>query len=218
MPSPVPADVVTALQGVPTAVLADTDRVVMALGTPVAPMGKLSCFVGEALTIQAGSLAQWKALELAQAGHVLIIACQGRRDRAEFGAIYAQIAVRTGIAAIVTDGLIRDRDEIAGLGLPVFACGTHPASPADPTPGRIGLPLELHGATIACGDVIAGDDDGLVVIPRAALSLVRDKLAAQRAREEELRQSLSSSRESNLPERIRAALAKMALTRSSRSF
>lgn len=103
---------------VPTALIADCDRAPMAIGAPMACMSKRSRFAGEVLTIRAGSLAQWKALELAQPGQVLVISCDGRRDRAEFGAVFVQVALDKGIAAIVTDGLLRDRDEIASLELP----------------------------------------------------------------------------------------------------
>lgn len=199
-------DVVAAFADAPTALIADCDRAVVALGAPIAAMTKRSRVVGEALTIRAGSLAQWKALELARPGQVLIISCNGRRDCAEFGAIYVRIALAKGVAAIVTDGLIRDRDEIAELDLPVFACGTHPASPADPAPGGVGLPVKIHEASIGCGDIVVCDEDGLVVIPRAAIASVRENLSTQRVREEGLQRSVREVA-GQLPERIRDALA-----------
>lgn len=198
---------------VPTALLADTDHGVVALGAPLVAMTQRASFVGEALTISSGSMAQWKALDLARAGHVLIIAAQGRPE-AEFGAIYVQLALRKGVSAIVTDGLIRDREEIALQDLPVFACGSHPSSPADATVGRVGFPIDVQGLRIACGDVIAGDADGIAVIPRVVLTTVRAKLAAQRAREDNLRRSLGASTAPDMPDGIRAALSRVQLTES----
>lgn len=171
-----PALGLDALGDAPTALLADAHRSVAAIGEPLRNHGGGVRFVGEALTIHPGSLAQWKALDIARAGQVLVIAAGGRRDRSEFGAVFATLAARKGLA-IVTDGLLRDRDEIAALDIAVFACGSHPFSPADPEQGRIGFPEKIAGVEVATGDVIVGDADGLAIIPRAQVPAVLDRLA-----------------------------------------
>ncbi|MBL8265965.1 RraA family protein, partial [Steroidobacter sp.] len=181
LPAAVPAEILQDFKDVPTALLADTDDGVVSLGQPLVAMTSKTCFIGEALTISTGSMAQWKALEMARRGHVLIIAAQGRPE-AEFGAIYVHLALQKGIAAIVTDGLIRDREEIARLDIPVFACGSHPSSPADATVGRVGYPIDLQGVRIEAGEVIVGDDDGVAIVPHVVLTTVRDKLTTQRKR------------------------------------
>jgi 4-hydroxy-4-methyl-2-oxoglutarate aldolase len=168
---------------VATALLADAHSSVGALGEPLRNFGKRRYFIGEALTVRSGSLAQWKALDLARSGQVLVIATGGRRNESEFGAVFVKLALRKGIAAIVTDGLLRDRDEIQQLDIAVFACGSHPSSPDDPQQGRIGFPEALAGARVATGDIVMGDADGLAIIPRDALPAVLEKLEGQRKRE-----------------------------------
>ena len=211
LPEAVSVGILEELENVPTALLADTDDGVVSLGEPLVAMSRRTSFIGEALTISTGSMAQWKALDLARAGHVLIIAAQGRPE-AEFGAIYVQLALQKGVAAIVTDGLLRDREEIAQLDLPVFACGSHPSSPADSTVGRVGLPIEVKGVRISSGDIVIGDADGIAVIPQAALATVRVKLAAQSDREDRLRRALSAASGAGMPEGIRAALGRVQIT------
>lgn len=198
-----PAAKLDVLCDVPTALLADTDLSVKALGEPLRNFGKKQAFVGEALTIRTGSLAQWKALDLARAGQVLVIATGGRRNESEFGGVFVNLALRKGIAAIVTDGLLRDRDEIRQLDIAVFACGSHPSSPDDPQQGRIGLPEELGGVRVATGDIITGDSDGLAIIPQNSLPGVLQKLEGQRKRE---RGYGDSSTEFSLPKGILEAV------------
>lgn len=205
---PLPLD---GLAATPTALLADAHRSVTAWGEPMRNFGGERRFVGEALTVREGSLAQWKALDLARAGQVLVIACGARRNRAEFGAIFVGIAAAKGLAAIVTDGLLRDREEIAGLDIAVFACGSHPASPADDALGTIGLPVDFAGARICTGDIVVGDPDGIALIPRGELAAVLARLEGQRTRERDLAVSAAGA---SLPPRLHAALETVQLLES----
>lgn len=194
-----------------SALLADAHRDVACLGSPIGPLGGKVDFIGTAVTIGAGSMAQWKALEIATPGQVLVIATGGRRDRAEFGAIFVELAMRKGVAAVVTDGLLRDSIEIGQLGIPVFACGSHPSSPRDDSQGRIGMTETLQGTAIANGDILLGDKDGIAVVPRAALAAVLERLLEQRKHEAALAESLSGH-DALLPARISQAIAAIPLT------
>lgn len=194
-----------------TALLADAHPSVSALGEPLRNFGKRRYFIGEALTIHSGSLAQWKALDLAHAGQVLVIATGGRRNESEFGAVFVTLALRKGIAAIVTDGLLRDRDEIEKLDIAVYACGTHPSSPEDPQQGRIGLPEQLAGVRVATGDIITGDADGVAIVPREAVAAVLQKLEGQRMRERDYGDTGSGA---SLPKGILEAVRAVPLVES----
>jgi 4-hydroxy-4-methyl-2-oxoglutarate aldolase len=76
----------------------------------------------------------------------------------------------------VTDGLARDLDGLEAVGIPVFCRGISPNSPARNGPGKVGLPVHLGGMTVASGDVVAGDRDGVVVVPRARIAEVAQAL------------------------------------------
>jgi len=122
-----------------------------------------------------GHNAQKQAFDSLRAGEVLVIDARGETGTGTVGDILALRAVRLGAAGVVTDGGVRDYSTVADLGIPVFSAGPHPA-----VLGRRHVPWEVD-TTIACGgaavqpgDVIVGDDDGVLVIPPA---LVREVVA-----------------------------------------
>jgi 4-hydroxy-4-methyl-2-oxoglutarate aldolase len=93
------------------------------------------------------------------------------------------IAKNRGAAGLVTDGLIRDRTDVEALQLPVFAMGVTPNSPHSKGPGTVGLPVTCGGRTIASGDIVVGDRDGVVTVPRAMIPDVLAKLKEVKAAE-----------------------------------
>jgi 4-hydroxy-4-methyl-2-oxoglutarate aldolase len=76
----------------------------------------------------------------------------------------------------VTDGAVRDIDGLARAGVPVFATGLTPASPASSGPGTIGLPVVIGGRAVDAGDIVVADRTGVVVVPRAEADAVRAAL------------------------------------------
>jgi 4-hydroxy-4-methyl-2-oxoglutarate aldolase len=148
-----------------------------------------SRFVGSALTARAGArdnLAALAALDLIEPGDVLVIAAQGFSGTATLGDIMARIAQLRGAVGIVTDGLARDAAEIIELGIPVFCRGLTPNSAFPSGPGEVGLPLAMGEVTIDAGDLVIGDRDGVVVVPRAQLAEVTARLERVAAKEAEM--------------------------------
>lgn len=180
------------LLSVPTAAILDADIDAAGIGTPIHAVSNATRFAGIAITATFGNLAQWKALEIAGPGDVLVISTHERRSCAEFGAVYVGIAKRKGIAAIVTDGLLRDKEEIAALGIPVFAAGVHPASPPDPECGTVGIPVMIAGVQIATGDAVVGDSDGIAVVKRSQFARAPQALDQQADKEYSLHDSADS--------------------------
>ncbi|RMH44240.1 MAG: RraA family protein [Alphaproteobacteria bacterium] len=162
-----------------------------AMAAQVKPITPARRFCGAALPVDAGpcdNLAPWAALRLARPGDVMVIATGGHLGHSVAGDILMGMAANAGLAAIVTDGVVRDLSGAAAAGIPVFAAGLSPNSPQKDGPGRVGLPITCAGVTVAAGDIVCGDEDGVVVIPaariaeaRAALAAVRDKEAAMEA-------------------------------------
>lgn len=145
---------------------------------PIDP--KRASFVGTALTCESGpsdNLAIFAALTVAQPGDVIVAAAEGFAGTAVIGDNLAMMAKNRGIAALVADGMARDTAGIVSAGLPVFARGVTPNSCVRSGPGRVGLPIVCGGVAIDAGDVIAGDADGVVVVPRAMLEKVIERLA-----------------------------------------
>ncbi|GAA1279654.1 hypothetical protein GCM10009609_48980 [Pseudonocardia aurantiaca] len=113
-----------------------------------------------------GMNAQKRAIEQVGPDEVLIIEARGARDAGTIGDILALRAQVRGAAGIVTDGAARDSAALRELDIPVFCAASHPA-----VLGRRHVPWEIDavvacgGATVVPGDLVIGDDDGVVVLP-----------------------------------------------------
>jgi 4-hydroxy-4-methyl-2-oxoglutarate aldolase len=175
-----------------------------ALDHAIKPLDPGSRLVGSALTARAGArdnLAALAALDLIEPGDVLVIATQGFAGTATLGDQMARIAKLRGAAGVVTDGMARDAAEIIELGIPVFCRGVTPNSAFPSGPGEVGLPLAMGEVTIAAGDLIIGDRDGVVVVPRADLAEVTARLEAVAAKEAEMQAKVAAGEIRSLLER-----------------
>ncbi len=112
------------------------------------------------------------AIAACQPGDVVVIAGGGGDAHASLGGIMALDAERHGAAGCVIDGAIRDTAEIRESGFPIFARASTPHGAAVDPNGAINGPIAVAGTRVHPGDVIVGDDDGVVVIPRADLDTV----------------------------------------------
>ncbi|MGI9493318.1 MAG: RraA family protein [Geminicoccaceae bacterium] len=139
-----------------------------------------SRFTGTALTARAGArdnLAAVAALDLIRPGDVLVIAAQGFTETSVFGDNMARIAKQRGAVAVVTDGAVRDVDEIREIGLPVFAAAVTPNSAFPSGPGEVGLSLSLGDVAIDTGDLVLGDADGVVIVPGQDVDAIAESLS-----------------------------------------
>jgi 4-hydroxy-4-methyl-2-oxoglutarate aldolase len=136
-----------------------------------------ACAVGPALTVRGAAgdnLALHRAIAEAAAGAVIVATVGEGVEIAHVGDLLARAAQVRGVAGIVLDGAVRDRAAIAGLRFSVFHRGTSPRGPAKAVPGELHVPIELRGVPVHDGDLVAADDDGVVVVPAA----LADELAA----------------------------------------
>jgi 4-hydroxy-4-methyl-2-oxoglutarate aldolase len=176
-------------QGVATGFVVDAQNGTGALDRKIKPVDPEMKFAGPAMTADAeprDSLPVQPAIALAKPGDVLVIATGGYEGAAVIGDNVAIMAKNQGLAAIVTDGLVRDIEGVLAAGIPVFCCGVSPNSPYARGPGRIGLPIAISRSVIHPGDVIIGDRDGVVVIPRDEIDAVIESLKSVREKEIEL--------------------------------
>ncbi len=102
-------------------------------------------------------------------GCVLVVGGMSTSRTATIGGLMALEIQNAGISGLVTDGLVRDAQEIRQLGLPVWCRGTTPIASVKRNSGVIGGPLSLGGVIIQEGDLIIADDDGVVIWPQKDL-------------------------------------------------
>ncbi|BCQ29179.1 RraA family protein (plasmid) [Caballeronia sp. NK8] len=153
---------------------------------PLAPTMKVA---GPAVTVEVrpgDNLAIHAALAVAKPGDVIVVDGKGDVGCALIGEIMATQAHATGIAGFVIDAAVRDSHELAQGEFPVFSAGLNPCGPTKSVAGRVNFPISVAGAGVNPGDLIVGDADGVVVIPKddvaRIVELAQKKLDAETAR------------------------------------
>lgn len=152
------------LGAVQVSALCDADKTLPVVDPAVRAMLPGLVLAGPAHTVVAHDdhLPLLVALGHAEPGSVLVVATDGH-GRAVAGELFATEAQRRGLAGIVIDGYCRDLRGLRRIGLPVYARGTTPMSGSTVDPGTIGGTVRIGGVDVTPGDLVVGDDDGLVV-------------------------------------------------------
>jgi 4-hydroxy-4-methyl-2-oxoglutarate aldolase len=113
----------------------------------------------------------------------LVLATGAYEGTSLLGDHVAAMAKNKGIVAFVTDGLVRDVEGLLQVGLPVWCRGVSPNSPYKSGPCEVGTSVTLGGVTVASGDLVIGDRDGVVVVPQAWIDEVAAALVQVREKE-----------------------------------
>ena len=140
-----------------------------AMSSRVRPIAGNLPMCGTAITVEAppgDNLVVWKALSIASSGDVIVVATGAHDGHAVWGDQTARLARQRGLAGLVTDGAVRDVTGLRDVGLPTFAAAVTPNSPEKDGPGRVNLPVSCGGLVVFPGDIVIGDDDGVVVVPK----------------------------------------------------
>ncbi len=155
---------------VPVANVSDCMSRMTAGGARLRPMHAGGRMAGPAFTIKTrpgDNLMIHKALELAKPGDVIVVDGGGDLTNALIGEIMIGLAVKRGFAGVVIDGSIRDAAWVRAQNFPVFAAGVTHRGPYKDGPGEINVNIAIDAMVIEPGDLIIGDDDGLLCVPYA---------------------------------------------------
>lgn len=143
--------------------------------------------IGPACTVKVypgDNLMVHKSLDIAQPGDVVVIDAANSGNTAVLGDLISTKARHRGIAGFVVDGMIRDLPAIQALGnFPVFARGVTPIGPLHRGPGEINHAVSCGGIVVNPGDIIVGDLNGVVVVPRGIAEDLAARLEAHEAAE-----------------------------------
>ena len=179
----------------PTGTLSDALGRTGTMAHAIKPLTPGMRCLGPAFTVRcypADNLSLHRALELASPGEVLVVDGGDVRDTALVGELMVYAAKLRGLAGMVIQGAVRDAAGIRDLSFPVFASAVAPRGPVKETLGALGVPIQCGGIPVRPGDLVAGDDDGVVVIPAEEAKALLERARAIREKEEAVRRGLEA--------------------------
>ena len=177
-------ELVARFKNMPVSNIDDNMGRIAAVDAAIEPIGYKGQLLGTAFTVrvpQGDNLMFHAAMDLAKPGDVIVIDAGGFTDRAIFGELMATYCKSRGIKGIVCDGAIRDRGGLADMeDFHVYARAATPNGPYKNGPGEINVPVVIGGKTVYPGDIVVGDDDGVLFIrPELANALADATLAVE---------------------------------------
>ncbi|MGO4403429.1 RraA family protein [Bosea sp. RAF48] len=164
-------------------------------GTSLRPYHAGGRLIGPAVTVLArpgDNLMLHKAMNIAEPGDVIVVDAGGDLTNALFGEIMLGYARLRGFGGIVINGAIRDSAVIGAGPFPVYAAGVTHRGPYKDGPGEINVPIAIGGMVVAPGDLMLGDEDGLVAVPHDSLDEVFATVTGIRKKEAELLAEIAS--------------------------
>ncbi|WP_275791583.1 RraA family protein [Pararhizobium gei] len=191
------SELVSEFRGVATSIISD-NMARLPGATGILPYHKGGQLVGTALTVKTrngDNLAIHAALKIARRGDVIVVDGGGDVSQALIGEIILTHAESIGVAGFVLDGAIRDVSAIRASDLPCYARGITHKGPYKNGPGSLNVPVSIGGLVVHPGDLIVGDDDGIVAL---APEVARELLPAIRAQEERERVKIAGYKEARL--------------------
>jgi RraA family protein len=182
----------------PTAAISDAQRGLGVVRPPIRSMVPGARLVGPAHTVKCypGSIITvHKALLEAAPGEVLVVDGEGDDRGALFGELMTLQAQANHLAGIVIDGPLRDRDAVAAAGFPAFAACVTPRVGTNRRVGETQIAIQCGGAIVHPGDIVLGDDDGVVIVPRDQLESVIAAAEAIKRKEAGMRNDIASGKQ-----------------------
>lgn len=199
MSKPLPGDVVEAFVVLGVATVYEASDLPCALDPALRPAWPGARLCGAAFTVRChpgDNLAVHRAVEHAAPGDVLVVQAGGH-IAGYWGEVLTVAAQARGIAGLVIDGGLRDVKALQRLGFPAFSRGVGVFRTVKHEPGELGVPVVVGGVHVEPGDLVLGDADGVLALPREKLAQVlqaaRERGAKERTILERIRKGESTT-------------------------
>jgi regulator of RNase E activity RraA len=195
----IPQDIIDRYKSIPTPNISDSME--RNYGTPnVHVIGEsLNCLKGDNMvgtvfsvkTRPGDNLVVHKALDLVRPGDVLVIDAHGETVNAILGELMSLYGKSKGLAGIVVDGAIRDSHVLSEGDLPIFARGISHQGPFKSGPGELHGLIQIDGTVVNDGDLVVGDFDGLVFVPKERVDVTLELAESIVEKESGIREAIA---------------------------
>ena len=191
-------EIIAALHDIPVAALSDNmHRNIGSVGLQPYHRPGHKTMAGTAVTVKTrggDNFTMMRAFEFCRPGDVLVTDAGGDVTNAVIGGILSFYAATIGTVGVVLDGAIRDVAEIRERDFPVYARGVNHRGPYKDGPGEINVPVSVGGMVVNPGDIVVGDQDGLMAFARDEAELLIEKAHAHLATEARTIQAMKEGR------------------------
>lgn len=182
--------------------LADAMRGAGAMDTGIRPLYRpMRKIAGPAITVSVpyGTLSIVKlGMQQTQSGDIIVINAKGTTTSALWGGNMSRAMRRRGLGGVVLDGAARDPSESREVDFPVFCRAMAVNPPASDGPGEVNVPVACGGVVVFPGDIIIGDESGIVVVPSREAQSILDEVIALKAKRASLNEVLERGEVTNI--------------------
>lgn len=196
-PNRVSPEIIKAFAGLPVANVSDVMSRLAGAGPILLQRHGGGTMAGPAVTVKTrpgDNLMIHKAIDIAEPGDIIVVDADGDLSNALIGELMVAHARYRGLGGLVIYGAIRDVGVIAKGDFPVYAAGTNHRGPYKDGPGTVNAPIALCGMIVAPGDLILGDEDGVVAVPKAqAMEICEAAIKKAAAEAKQMQQTLTGS-------------------------
>ncbi|WP_050467850.1 RraA family protein [Herbaspirillum chlorophenolicum] len=195
-PAVAEAGVVDALRGIVVSHLSDNLQRLSGV-TGLQRIHRSTKLVGTAFTLKTrpgDNLLIYKALTMMQPGHVLVVDGGGEASNALVGELIMLYAQQRGCAGFVIDAAVRDTAAFYAADFPCYARATSHRGPYKNGPGQINVPVSIDGQVVCPGDLIVGDEDGIVSFPQAGAAGLIDAARKTADNEEAIKAEIANGK------------------------